>query len=264
LVHRSSALLTLTVVRGYTQSDAESLRERFRHLRHDMRNPLGTIRSVLALMDDESVPIESRANPSFRAIASRNARSLEEMINVQLGDAAIPSTPAVEQEVSLGALIGTVQRDLRMEAERRGVTIDVERADLRARLDGPGLEILLHAVLAAILAETTRGDRIVLELVQESASRVSLHVRRGSGYAPIAGGCAAEDLGALAKRMGSVLTVDEDVIISLPLRGTRRSTESVERERRVAGQRGDGSVSGQSSDDVGSPRQGEHGETGNF
>jgi hypothetical protein len=144
------------------------------------------------------------------------------------------------------------------------VTIDVERADLRARLDGPGLEILLHAVLAAILAETTRGDRIVLELVQESASRVSLHVRRGSGYAPIAGGCAAEDLVALAKRMGSVLTVDEDVIISLPLRGTRRSTESVERERRVAGQRGDGSVSGQSSDDVGSPRQGEHGETGHF
>jgi signal transduction histidine kinase len=263
LVHRSSALLTLTVVRGYTQSDAESLRERFRHLRHDMRNPLGTIRSVLALMDDESVPIESRANPNFRAIASRNARSLEEMISLELGDAAIPSTPVAEREVSVGALIGTVRRDLRTDAERRGVTIDMERrADIRAPLDGPGLELLLHAVLVAILAESTRGERIVLDLVQETANRVLLRVRRGSGCASIADGYAVEDLVSLAKRMGSVLAVDEDVIITLPLRGTRRSAESVERERRVGAQRGDGSVSGQSSDDVGGPRQGEHGEAG--
>jgi signal transduction histidine kinase len=264
-LHRSSALLTLTVVRGYTQSDAESLRERFRHLRHDMRNPLGTIRSVLALMDDESVPIESRANPNFRAIASRNARSLEEMISLELGDAAIPSTSAAEQEVSLGALIGTVRRDLRLEAERRGVTIDMERrADIRAPLDGPGLEFLLHAVLVAILAESARGERIVLELRQESASAVSLRVRRGSGCASIADGCAAEDLVSLAKRMGIVLAVDEDVLVTLPLRGTRRGAESVERERRVGTQRGDASASGQTSDDVGGPRQGEHGETGTF
>ena len=263
LLHRASALLTLTVVRGYTQSDAESVRERFRHLRHDMRNPLGTIRSVLALMDDESVPIESRANPNFRAIASRNARSLEEMISLELGDAAIPATPAAEQEVSLGALIGTVRRDLRTEAERRGVSIDIERrADIRAPLDGPGLELLLHAVLVAILAESTRGERIVLELVQESASRVSLRVRRGSGCASIADGYAAEDLVSLAKRMGSALTVNEDVIITLPVRGPRRSAESVERERRGGAQRDDGSVSLQSSDDLGRPRQGEHGETG--
>src|SRR4051812_7064816 len=68
-LQRRAALIALAATRGYTQAYTEALRQRFRHLRHDLRNPLGTITSVLALMDDESVPLDARVNPSFRAMA---------------------------------------------------------------------------------------------------------------------------------------------------------------------------------------------------
>jgi hypothetical protein len=262
-LHRSSALLTLTVMRGHAQSDAESLRERFRHLRHDMRNPLGTIKSVLALMDDESVPIESRANPSFRAIASRNARSLEEMISIQLSDAAIASPRAAQQDISLEALLGAVLRDLRREVDRRGVLLDVERADLRTPLDVPGLELLLYAVIVTVLAECSRGERIAIGLEHERMDRASIRLHRESGRAPIADARAAERLTSLAQRMGSALTVGDALLITLP-RGGQSSGELVEREPLVQSRRRDGSGGGQSLDDVGGARQREHGETGPF
>lgn len=263
LVHRASALLTLTVIRGHMQSEAESLRQRFRHLRHDLRNPLGTIKSVLALMDDESVPIESRANPGFRAIASRNARLLEEMISFQLGDAALPLAFATEREISLGAVIDAARRELRPMAERRGVTIDAAPADLRVFVDVPALEVLLHAVLAAVVAESTRGERIVLELEERTTDRVSVLVRRESGPAAITDPCAAENLAALAQRMGGVLTVG-DLNIELALRAERRSAQFVETERHVRPQQGHGSVGSQARDDVGGAREGQDGEADTF
>jgi signal transduction histidine kinase len=262
VVHRASALVTLTVVRGHMQSEAESLRQRFRHLRHDLRNPLGTIKSVLALMDDESVPIESRANPGFRAIASRNARSLEEMISLQLGDAALPLTFATGQETSLGAVIDAVRRELRPMAERRGVTIDGACADIRAFLDVPALEVLLYAVLAAVVAESARGECIALELVERTTGHLAVRVHRESGRAAITEECAAESLVRLAQRMGGVLTVDDDLNITLALRGERRSARVAEDERRVRPQQGHGSVGGQARDDVGGAREGENGEAG--
>jgi hypothetical protein len=229
-----------------------------------MRNPLGTIKSVLALMDDESVPIESRANPTFRAIASRNARSLEEMISRQLGDAAIASPGTAQQDISLGALLGVVQRDVRPEAERRGVIIDIDRADVRVPLDVPGLELLLYAVIVAFLAESTPGERIVIEVVRERTDGLSLRLRRASGCAPIADAFAAEGLVSLARRMGSALTVDDALVITLPALDRRQTEAFVEREPHVRSRRGDGSGGGQSRDDVGGARQGEHGETGGF
>jgi len=263
-LHRASVLLTLTVMRGHAQSDAESLRERFRHLRHDMRNPLGTIKSVLALMDDESVPIESRANPSFRAIASRNARSLEEMISLQLSDAAIASPSGAPQDVSLEALLGAVQWDLRPDVDRRGVILDVERADLRMPLDVPGLELLLNAVIVAVVAECAPGERITIGLVHERMDRVSIRLCRASGGAPIADASAAERLVSLAQRMGTVLTLDDAIVLTLPPGGERRAGETLDREPYVPSRRGGASVGGQSRDDVGGARQGKHGETGTF
>ena len=69
-LQRRGALLSLAATRGYMQAYSDALRDRFRHLRHDLRNPLGTIKSVLALMDDDTVPLEARVNPSFRAMAT--------------------------------------------------------------------------------------------------------------------------------------------------------------------------------------------------
>ena len=152
-IQRRAALLSLAATRGYTQAHGRALREDFRHLRHDLRNPLGTIKSVLALMDDESVPLEARANPNFRAMAKRNVRALEEMIAHRLSDDALPFSPVAKREISLYTIAEDVSQDLRREAERRRVTVLVDASELRGYFASAGLELLLHGTLLAALQE---------------------------------------------------------------------------------------------------------------
>lgn len=80
--------LRLAAVEEYANAMAKELRERYRAIRHDLRNPLGTIRSAVALLADESVPPEMRENARIRAMVVRNARSLDQMIGRVLGDDA--------------------------------------------------------------------------------------------------------------------------------------------------------------------------------
>ena len=100
------SLLRLATITGYTQAAEDELRERFRAIRHDLRNPLGTIKSAVALLTDESVPTETRHNPRVRAMVARNARSLEQLIGEVLGDDAarlhafgIPQEPPADSLV---------------------------------------------------------------------------------------------------------------------------------------------------------------------
>lgn len=80
--------LRLAVVIGYTEAISEELRERYRTIRHDLRNPLGTIKSAVALLTDETMPTEARESGRVRAMVVRNTRSLDELIDEVLGDTA--------------------------------------------------------------------------------------------------------------------------------------------------------------------------------
>jgi signal transduction histidine kinase len=84
----ATSLLRLAATKGYAQAVEDGLRERYRAIRHDLRNPLGTIKSAIALLTDESVPAEMRESPRVRAMVVRNAMSLDQMINEALNDAA--------------------------------------------------------------------------------------------------------------------------------------------------------------------------------
>lgn len=75
------------MARGHAEAAARALQERFRRLRHDLRNPIGTIRSALSLMADEAVPEEARRSPRFQAMIERNTLSLDQMIVARLSDA---------------------------------------------------------------------------------------------------------------------------------------------------------------------------------
>src|SRR5258705_3029085 len=118
-LQRATSLLSLAATKGYTQAMGDVMRDRFRHLRHDLRNPLGTIKSVLAMMDDETMPAEARAHPRFRAMAKRNARSLGELIADRLRDEEALVPALVQQMASLRTIACGVRRDLRAEAEAR-------------------------------------------------------------------------------------------------------------------------------------------------
>jgi len=80
--------LRLAATRGYARAIEDELRERYRTIRHDLRNPLGTIKSAIALLTDESLPTEMRQSSRVRAMVARNARSLDQMIGEALGDDA--------------------------------------------------------------------------------------------------------------------------------------------------------------------------------
>ena len=86
--------LGLDVARGFLEAGDHALRERFRRLRHDLRNPVGTIRSALSLMADESVPEEARRSPRFPAMIERNVAMLDQLIVERLSDSAACLLPA--------------------------------------------------------------------------------------------------------------------------------------------------------------------------
>jgi signal transduction histidine kinase len=216
-LQRRAALLSLATTRGYTQAYAEALRERFRLLRHDLRNPLGTIRNVLALMDDESVPLAARDDPKFQAMASRNARSLEELIADRLSDAAALLPVVASQDISLREIASCVCRELRADTERKGVTILVSADAPQGRLDSPGLELLLRSALEAIVQECVPGEQLSLEFSDSAADQATVTVSSKLGRSLLEDTVARERVTRLARQIGATFVAGERVLLSVPL-----------------------------------------------
>jgi signal transduction histidine kinase len=260
-LQRHAALLSLAVTRGFTQAYGEALRERFRHLRHDLRNPLGTIKSVLALMDDESVPLEARVNPSFRAMAKRNAQSLEELIADRLSDAAALLPAMASQDVSVRSVVSSVRRELRAEAQRRGVSILVDQDGPRGQLDVSGLELLLRGTLQAALQECETGEQLRVEFGDTTAGQASVVLSSESGRPLIGDRSALEGLVTLAEQIGATVTVSDRVFVAVPILAGETGVERTNRERSVK-REAIGLDTGEARHDVRSARESHHGEAG--
>ena len=258
-LQRRGALLALAVTRGYMQAYTEALRDRFRHLRHDLRNPLGTIKSVLALMDDDSVPLEARRNPRFRDIAARNAKSLEELIALRLDDVTAMLPIVAGKDVSVRAIVCAVRRELRAEAERRGVTISVEQGGPYGRLDAAGLELFLRELLKAAVLECGPGERLQIGF-DRSAGHATLVISRESGHSPLRDLRVLERLSTLAGQIGATITAGERMLVSMSLRPSELAPSS-ERERSVP-RDADELSDGEARHDVRGMREGHHGQTG--
>jgi signal transduction histidine kinase len=263
------SLLSLAVTRGYTQAMGAVMRERFRHLRHDLRNPLGTIKSVLAIMDDETMPAEARAHPRFRAMAKRNARSLGELISDRLSDAAALGSPLMHQRASLRTIACSVRRDLRARAQARGATVAVGSESTHVTVDAVALELLLHEVLLAALQEASEGDEIDVEFEESRLDRAHVTLRCVPPRRAITVAARLEHLTSLSRRMGAELQATETAItLVVPVQ-----REAAVRDPERAASMADvitgadappaaGATSGdrESGYDVRRPREREHGE----
>jgi signal transduction histidine kinase len=258
-LQRQGALLSLAATQGYMQAYADALRDRFRHLRHDLRNPLGTIKSVLALMDDDSVPLDARVNPSFRAMATRNARSLEELIAERLSDAAALLPTVAGQSVSVRAIACAVRRELRAEAEKRGVVITVEQGGSHGHLDAAGLELLLRDALHSTLQESEAGEHIHVDFDQASG-RASVVLSCESGRTLIRDTRVLERLSTLAGQVGATFTTGEAVRLSIQVR-LGEGSPARERERSVPREPGD-LGDGETGHDVRGAHESHHGQSG--
>ena len=211
---QGSSLLTLAVAKGFTHASEDGMRERFRHLRHDLRNPLGTIKSVLALMDDETISPEERSNPRFHAMAKRNARSLGDLIGERLSDAEAVPRAHVFQVVSLRKIACTVRRELRAEATARNTTVLVAGSKARLQIDAISLELMLHELLLVALQESVAGDELNITFGEAGGDRATIRVQRVPPRPAISQGAGLERLNALANRLGAKLEADDRIVLS--------------------------------------------------
>lgn len=216
-VQQAAGPVTLAAVRGYTQAGAVAMQERFRHLRHDLRNPLSTIRSALELMADESVPEEARRSPRFRMMIERNAATLDQMIVARLGDAEARSGVGAYQRVVGRSVACAVRRDLRADADTRNVSVVVQGGEAAVRVDAAGLELLLHNALLAALHEAKPGEVVTLGFPASDGTHLSLLLSTSAPRVPIAHDRSRAELTSLATSLGAWLDFTPDgVVLTFP------------------------------------------------
>ena len=162
-LHEAGSLLRLTAAKGFTHSYLAALRDRYQTLRHDLRNPLGTIKSAISMMDDLTVPTELRMDPRFRVMVTRNATSLDGMIGAGLSDDAAHELAFSRQRISLYDIAIAVRRDLRQRSA--DVTCSIEVSDKLPMIsaDPMGFELMLKSVLVTLLGQLPPGSAIRIE-----------------------------------------------------------------------------------------------------
>jgi K+-sensing histidine kinase KdpD len=216
-LRRFLSLAIMAAAKGYTQAASDEMRDRFRRLRHDLRNPLGTIKSVLTLMDDQSVPEDARAHPRFRVMASRNAHTLDDLIAARLSDVQAMLPSLARQRVSLRTIACGVRRELRAEADTRGVTVVIDADTTRVRVDAIGLELLLHELLHGALREAEEGVELHIVFGPIERTRITVRLESGAKESPIRDARALSRLTALATRVGAALRHSDAIVLELPV-----------------------------------------------
>ena len=231
-LQRARSLLSLATVKGFTEGYFGEVRARYRLLRHDLRNPLGTIRTAVSLMEDETLPPEMRANPRFRTMVKRNASSIDTMIGSRLADTTTRDDAFSWHVVPLADVVRTVRRDLREDAAEAHCDIVWQQDLPTLRTDALGTELVLRIVVGAVLREAAPHTIVQVELERADDESMTLLVRHRPGEqqrtACEAGLTLAE---RLAARLGGRVWRDDAVHITLPV-----------------------SVAGQEREDVASPR----------
>jgi signal transduction histidine kinase len=181
-LQRAVGLHAQAATTSYLHALVTALRASWRLLRHDLRNPLGTIQSALSLMEDETLPESARTGPRIRAMLSRNAVTLDGLIAARLDDRLAEALVAAPQEVSLRDVALAVRRSLRESVRQAGCEILVDDDLPAARVDEAALELTLGTLLLAAVARARPGDVLRVRTAARDAARgVTLCVVREPG-----------------------------------------------------------------------------------
>lgn len=175
-LQRVRTLFTLAATKGFTRSYVEALQEQYRTLRHDLRNPLGTIKNAVSLMSDETVPAEQRSDPRFRQMVVRNATSMDATIGRRLSDSSALAPALAQQEVSLRDVALHVRRSLRDEAGERGCQVEVDASLPTVLTDSVSFELVLRSVTAAALRTSRRGATVTIGLGGQKERATVVHI----------------------------------------------------------------------------------------
>ncbi len=172
-LQRAMGRYTQAAASGFVHAMLRNMRERYRLLRHDLRNPLGTIRSALSLMEDESVPEEMRHGPGIRSMVARNAGSLDRLIASGLDDAAATALLIPPQDIALRDVAVAARREVREAARLAECDVIVGNvpAEPPSYVDPGALELTLTALLLAALANAGPGDAVRIDCTDRGTER---------------------------------------------------------------------------------------------
>ncbi len=223
-IQRATSLVSITAVRGFTHALMERQRTRLRTIRHDLRNPLGTIRNAIALLEDDSMPSHRRDPTRYRAIIARNAAQADGLVTRELADGALLDGAFAQRDVAVADVALAVRRALREEADAAHTEVVVADGLPVVHTDPASLELVLLAALAGVLEAASidpgvpdragAANRIAVEpdVLCERSVRIRI-TGVSNRVLDAAGVILARDLAHCA---GGELSMTEGLVIELP------------------------------------------------
>ena len=213
-LQRGTSLLVRAATKGFTHTWLGAQRERASSLRHDIRNPLGTIRNAIAFLEDETIPPHLRDIERFRAMIVRNAAHADALVSEHLGDGVVMSQAMVGRPVSIHEVALAVRRGLREEAREAGVEIVVADALPIVNIDATAVELTLLAAVAGVLES---GVQRRLSIEPDAMRERSVRIRIGAEPADHPGGAGLVLAQELTQWVGGALMMEDALILELPL-----------------------------------------------
>jgi signal transduction histidine kinase len=161
------------------------LHKQYRDIRHDMKNPLGTIKNALSLMADAPAK-DSNEAVQFRSMASRNTKALETLIRQRLADGSMAPRALVGSKVRLRELADEVRKSVAAAACAASVTIaiaDELSPECEVQVDGLAVRLLVRSVIATAIRSVGPGAELTLGFAGNTGNTLRLRLSLTSGAA---------------------------------------------------------------------------------
>ena len=171
-------------VREGAEAQLKSLGIMAASLAHEIRNPLGAMKGLTQLAQ-EDLPPDHAAQPQLRTVVNE-AERLEKLVT-DLLDFAHTKEPQIS-ECDLSALLESIQILLRSRLESSNVAlrVSIDPDPLKIQSDPAGLrQVLLNVMMNAIDATPQNGEVVLTARLEESIKSAVIHVDdSGKGLGP--------------------------------------------------------------------------------
>jgi two-component system sensor histidine kinase GlrK len=168
-------------------ADLEAHRNRvLRHVSHELKTPLASLREGIALLQDGVTGRLSDEQIEVSGILDANARALQERIEQLIGYNAtqFDARHLELKPTALRALAREVAADLKLQAQAKDIRLDVSGYAPPVRGDAAKLRIALTNLLSNGIAFSPHGGTVRLELSTDGDTTRIDCIDEGPGVAP--------------------------------------------------------------------------------
>ncbi|MDY0056410.1 MAG: ATP-binding protein [Methyloversatilis sp.] len=168
-------------------ADLEAHRNRvLRHVSHELKTPLASLREGIALLQDGVTGRLSDEQIEVSGILDANARALQERIEQLIGYNAtqFDARHLELKPTALRALAREVAADLKLQAQAKDIRLDVSGYAPPVRGDTAKLRIALTNLLSNGIAFSPHGGTVRLELSSDGDTTCIDCIDEGPGVAP--------------------------------------------------------------------------------